>query len=284
MTQDLWKKLSIITTVLLVISLILCGNLWHQLNATKIQLNDTNAQLNAVKPGMDSLKAERDQIVSGYANLRKQINLRQAIGRDSQCFITPDAPEISAKVQEITGGYNPDELWKDYGRLFQWTMRNIEYSLDSPTPLLPESTSGALEWGKDFWRMPAETIRDGAGDCEDIALLLASLLLNYNQGRFPVWIVGVKTSGSKPKAHIAVAIPSENNQLTIFDIAAHYYTPFSTIGGFGSQDVPLAVDHWLTHLEQEMPGAQIYIIFSENLYQEFPSNQEFIDWASKFFT
>lgn len=284
MTQDLWKKLSIITTVLLVISLILCGNLWYQLNATKIQLNDTNAQLNAVKPGMDSLKAERDQIVSGYANLRKQINLRLAIGRDSQCFITPDAPEISAKVQEITGGYNPDELWKDYGRLFQWTMRNIEYSLDSSIPLLPESTNGALEWGKDFWRMPAETIRDGAGDCEDIALLLASLLLNYNQGRFPVWIVGVKTSGSKARAHIAVAIPSENNQLTIFDIAAHYYTPFSTIGGFGSQDVPLAIDHWLTHLEKEMPGAQIYIIFSENLYQEFPSNQEFIDWASKFFT
>lgn len=284
MKQGLWKKLFIIATVLLVISLILCGNLGYQLNDTKIQLIDTTAQLNAVKPGMDSLKAERDQILSGYANLRKQINLRQGIGRDSQCFITPDDPEISAKVLEITGSYNPDELWKDYGRLFQWTMRNIEYSLDSPTPLLPESINGTLEWGKDFWRMPAETIRDGAGDCEDIALLLASMLLNYNQRRFPVWIVGVKTSGSKARAHIAVAIPSENNQLTIFDIAAHYYTPFTTIGGFGSQDVPLAVDHWLTHLEKEMLGVHVYVIFSENFYQEFSSNQEFIDWASKLFT
>ena len=279
--QSLWKKLFIAVTVLLVISFALDASLWHQLNATKSQLNDTIAQLNAVQPGMDSLKAERDRVVSGYANLREQINLRLGIGQDSQSFITPDDPEISAKVQEITGGYSEEKLWKDYARLSQWTMRNIKYSLDSPTPLLPESVDGTLEWGKDFWRTPIETIRDGTGDCEDISLLLTSMLLNYNQRRFPVCVVGVKTSGPEPRAHVAVAILSENNQLSIFDIVGRYYTPFSTVGGFGSQDVPLALDHWLNHIKEEMPGAQIYVVFSENFYKEFSGNEEFIDWVSK---
>jgi len=279
--QGLWKKLFIAVTVLLVISLILGGSLWYQLNTTKIQLSDITAQLNAVQPGMDSLKAERDRVVEGYANLREQINLRLGIGQDSRSFITPDDPKISAMVQEITGGYSEEELWKDYARLFRWIMGNIKYSLDSPTPLLPESVEGTLEWGKDFWRTPVETIRDGTGDCEDISVLLASMLLNYNERRFPVCVVGIKTTGSKPRAHVAVAILSENNQLSIFDVVGRYYTPFSAVGGFGSQDVPLALDHWLNHIKKEMPGAQIYVLFSENFYQEFSGNQEFIDWASK---
>ncbi len=274
MIPGLWKKLFIGATALLVISLILGGSLWHQ-------LNDITAQLNAIKPGMDSLKAERDRILTSYANLRSQINLRLGIRQDGQRFITPDDPEISAKVQEITGGYSEEELWKDYGRLFRWIIRNIEYSPDSPTPLLPESINGILEWREDFWRMPVETLRDEGGDCEDIALLLASMLLNYNQERFAVWVVGVKTSGSKPAAHIAVAIPSKNNQLTIFDIATRYFTTVPNIGGLGSQEVPLAVDQWLAHLEEKLPGAQIHVVFSENFYQEFSSNEEFIDWASQ---
>jgi len=276
-----WKKLFIAVTVLLVISLSLGGILWHQLNATTIQLYDTTAQLYAVKPTMDSLQAERDQILSSYADMRRQINVRSGIKQDCQYFITPDDPEIAAKVQEVTNGYSSKYLWRDYGRLYMWIIRNIQYSLDSPTPLLPEYINGALEWRGDFWRMPVETLRDETGDCEDTALLLASMLLNYNQRRFPVWIVGVRTFGLKPEAHIALAIPCTNNQLTIFDMAAHYYTQFPVYGGFGSEYMPVAIYHWLKHLEEEIPGAQIYLAFSENFYREFSSTLEFIDWASK---
>ncbi|GAI09306.1 unnamed protein product, partial [marine sediment metagenome] len=54
---------------LLVVSLILDGILWNR-------LNDLTAQLNAIKPGMDSLKVEREQMLSDYASLRDEINLR----------------------------------------------------------------------------------------------------------------------------------------------------------------------------------------------------------------
>ncbi len=272
----LWQKLFIVAAVLLVGSLILGIGSWYQLNAIRTQLS-------AVRLEMDTLQAERDQMLNRYADMREQINLRLGIRQDGQSFITPDDSEISAIVQEITGGYAEEEIWGDYARLFQWVMRNVEYSLDSPIPLLPEFVGGTLEWGEDFWRTPVETIRDGTGDCEDMSLLLTSLLLNYNQRRFPVWIVGAKTTGPEPRAHIAVAIPSDNSQLTIFDIAGHYYSPFSNLGGYGSQDIPLALDHWLTHLEAEMAGAQIYVVFSENFYQEFSGNAEFIDWASQLF-
>ncbi|MFC2017535.1 transglutaminase-like domain-containing protein [Chloroflexota bacterium] len=288
---SLWKKLCIVATILLVISLILDGSLWYQLNTTRMQLNETTAQLNAIKPGADRFIAERDQILSSYTDLRRQINLRLGIGQDGQHFITPDEPEISTKVQEITGGYSEEELWQDFARLFRWINANISYSLDCPTPLLPESVNGTLEWGKGFWRMPVETMRDGAGDCEDTALLLASMLLNYNQRKFAVWIVGARNSGPNARAHIAVAIPSKNNQLVIFDMAAHYsstaprfYSEFPTVDGLGSLDVPLAVEYWLNHLEGEVPDAQMYVAFSENFYKEFSSNQEFIEWASKLST
>ncbi len=155
------------------------------------------------------------------------------------------------------------------------------YSLDSRTPILPESASGTLAWRGDFWRLPVETIRDETGDCEDTALLLASMLLNYNERRYPAWIIGLKTPGPEPKAHVAVAIPSTNIQLTIFDISGHYYTPFFNLGGFGSQYVPLALNRWLAHLGDDMPDAQVYMVFSENFYKEFSGNEEFIEWASK---
>jgi len=288
MLRGLWGKLFIVVTVLLVISIILGGSLWHQWDATSRQLNDTKAQLSAVKPEVDRLKAEQERMqaeqlrmLSGYANLKKQIELRLGIRQDGQCFITPDDPEISAKVQEITEGYSEDanEFWRDHARLFRWIVQNIEYSADSPTPLLPKSINGTLEWKKDFWRMPVETMRDGTGDCEDTAVLLASMLLNYTQREYTVWIVGIQTFGSTPKGHVAVALPIENNQLTIFDPATRYYTPFLTIAGLGSQEITLAVDDWLTHMEKEMLGAQIYVVFSEDLYQEFSTTKEFVDWV-----
>jgi dihydrofolate reductase len=283
MTQGLWQKLFVVAGVMLVAAIILGGSLWQQLNATETRLNDIEAQLSAVKPGIDSLKAEQEQMLSEYASLRRQIELRLGIGQDAQHFITPDDPEISAEVQEITGGYSTDakELWKDYASLLQWVVRNVKYSADSPLPLFPESTDGALEWRKDFWRLPVETMRDKAGDCEDMATLLASMLLSYTQQSHVFWVVGARTFDSIPKGHVAVAIPSENNNLTIFDPAGRYWTPFPTVGGYGSQEVSLAIKDWLAHLE-EMPDAEIYVVFSEKVYQEFSTTQEFIEWAYGF--
>ena len=105
------------------------------------------------------------------------------------------------------------------------------------------------------------------------------MLLNYNQRKFDVWIVGIRTFGSVPKGHVAVAIPVENRRLTILDPPSRYFTPFLTTGGIiGSLEVTPAIDDWLAHLNEEMRDAEIYVVFSEDFYQEFSTTEEFIDW------
>ena len=276
MTQNSFKRLFIIAAVLLVISLAVIIGLFYQLNSFRTQTDE----LNASRLEIDSLEAEKDRLLDTYADIRGQIDLRLGIGEDCQFFLTPDDPEISALVQEITEDFSEKGFWKDYQNIYRWIMKNIEYSRDSPTPLLPEAINGTLDWGKDFWRLPVETIRDGTGDCEDIASLLASMLLNYNQREFHVWIVGIRNDAPNPRAHVAVGLPLQKGQFAIFDIAARYYSPFARIGGFGTQYFPVALNHWLTHLEERVPDAYVYIVYSENFYKEFSSNEEFIDWAS----
>lgn len=280
MKLALGKNLFTVLIILLVISLSTSGALSYELYTTDAILHDTSNKLNAVQPTMDKLQSETDQLFNSYENFRKEINSRSANNQTAVSFITPDNPEVTSLVKSITKGFSDENLWDDYASMFQWVIRNIEYSLDSPTPVLPDSINGTLEWVNDFWRLPVETLRDKTGDCEDLALLLTSMMLNYNEGKYPVWIIGVRTQGDNAKAHMAVVIPSSDNQLTIFDVSGRYYTQFTDLGGFGSQDVPLALQHWLDHLKDEMPDAEVYVAFSVDFYREFTGNQEFLDWMT----
>jgi hypothetical protein len=274
MSPGLLKKLFVVVSVLLAVSLALGVWSFYQLNVLRNQIDLYARRLQMQDSGTEA------QILSGYAEIRRQINLRMGVGPNSRCFIMPDAPEVAAVVQEVTGGFSDTEFWKDFKELFRWMVRNVEYSRDSPIPVLPKSINGTLEWGSNFWRTPAETISDGAGDCEDHAALLTSMLLNYSQRRFPVWIVGVRNYGLDPRAHIAVAIPIKNNRLAIWDTSARYYTRFPEVADFGSRELPVAIDLWLKHLQDKVPNAQVYVAFSEDFYRIFSSNEEFIAWAA----
>lgn len=293
--QGLWKKSFIISTALLVITLVFFANLLYSLTATKTQLVNTSAQLESIQnrldsvtaqldslePDPNSLKAQNRWMLDSYAELRRQISLRSGKGPDVQLFITPDEPIISDKVKEIAGSYSEDvqEQWGDYERMSRWVMKNITYSQDTYTPVLPEQMSGTVEWEEGFWKMPAEAINDGAGDCEDMAVLLVSMFLNYNERRFPVWVVGIRNDGPEAKAHVAVAFPVENQQLTIIDPAGWYQTIFPVGWGLAAEPVRTAVDTWIAHWEEKMSGAYVYMAFSENIYQDFSNTQEFVHWV-----
>jgi len=53
-------------------------------------------------------------------------------------------------------------------------------------------------------------------------------------------------------------------------------------GVIGSLEVTPAIDDWLARLEEEMHDAQVYVVFSEDFYQEFSTTEEFIDWMYRF--
>ena len=57
--------------------------------------------------------------------------------------------------------------------MLNWIRGNIEYSYDSPLPILPLDLleGGDIEWFGEFWQYPAETIYFAHGDCVDQSLL-----------------------------------------------------------------------------------------------------------------
>ncbi len=79
-------------------------------------------------------------------------------------YITPDTAEMKAAVKVIFSS-----PWKkhynDFDALREWVATRISYKRDYD------------EHGiADYWQFPVETLERGTGDCEDIAVLLCSLL------------------------------------------------------------------------------------------------------------
>ena len=314
---SIWKRLFIVVIILFVSSSAFGGYFWYQLNVTrnqladtKVQLDNTLVELDATKVQLDNTKAqltdtetlldttqtqlvnteaqldiaknENSQMLNQYASLKGQIDVRLGLTpEDKQSFITPNNSLVSAKVLEVTGGYSgdTDKYWRDCERLYRWVVSNISYSYDSYMPVLPENISGDLIWCQGHWRMPEETLGDETGDCEDMAVLLASMLLNYNEGEYAIWVLGISSNVPEYKGHMAVAFPVQGGNLAILDPAGNYYT--GQYGALQPESISIAVNNWLSHWQREMPGAEIVKVFSEDVYEEFSSTAEFVTWAQE---
>ena len=253
-----------------------------QLGTTKAQLDATKTQLDITTVRLETEKNKNSQMLNQYASLKKQVNVRSGLTpEDRQGFINPSNSLVSAKVLEVTGGYSGSvsDYWRDCERLYRWVVSNISYSYDSYMPILPENMSDELIWRQEYWRTPEETIGDETGDCEDMALLLASMLRSYNEGEYTIWVLGISSNIPEYKGHLAVAFPVQGGQLAILDPAGNYYT--GQYGSLQSKSVSIAVNNWLSHWQREMPGAEITGVFSEDIYEEFSSTAEFITWAQE---
>jgi len=260
-----------------------------KLGTTKAQLVDTETQLDVTKTQLDmttiQLETEKNknsQMLNQYASLKEQVNVRLGdTPEDRQSFINPSNSLVSAKVLEVTGGYSGDvsDYWRDCERLYRWVVSNISYSYDSYMPILPESISGGLIWQQDYWRMPEETLEDETGDCEDMAVLLASMLRSYNEGKYQIWVLVIRSSVPEAKGHVAVAFPVQGGKLAILDPAGNYYT--GQYGSLQSESISVAVNKWLSHWQSKMPDAEIIGVFSEDIFEEFSSAAEFITWAQE---
>jgi len=259
------------------------GTAKAQLVDTEAQLDTTKNELTSTKSRLETAKNENSQMLNQYAGLREQINARLGLTpQDKQGFITPNNSAVSEKVEEITGGYseNVNEYWRDCERLYQWVVNNISYSYDSYMPVLPGDISGELVWQASCWRMPEETLEDETGDCEDMALLLASMLRSYNEPNYNVWVLLIRSSIPEDIGHAAVAFPVAGGRLTIVDPAGNYYTGYRN-RTLQSESASVAVSRWLSHWASEMPGAEIVEAFSETDYQQFSSTDEFLTWVKE---
>jgi len=251
-----------------------------KLSTTENQLEDTKSQLSGVTTQLTATQDENTRMTNNYSSLRAQIDLKLGRGEDSEKFITPNDPLVVARAIQIAGTYTQDanKLWRDYQRLYQWVVDNIKYNYDTNLPLLPMAMSGDLTWEQEYWRMPEETLNNKVGDCEDMAALLASLMLSYNNQQYGVWAIIIRNQDS---GHVAVALPVVGKELSILDPAGKYYTGYRA-NWLRSFEVGVAVSDWLAAWAPDMPGAKITAVFSDDFYKEFSGTQDFINWAKTY--
>lgn len=225
-----------------------------------------------------SLKQKITSIEEWYTSIKNQINLRSR-GENKRLFITPNDPMANDTVVQITGGWsntaNLEEYWDDLKKIYDWIVGNVKYGYDPTYPLMPE-IEGSIMWVNEFWKFPNETLRDMCGDCEDQALLLASMIRNYGNKKYAVWVIQW-VDGSL--AHLAVAVPVSRGDIAILDPTVNFYTK-DQYGRLVHKSSSLAVKEWIDYWSIRQKNIQITLVFSDTEYQTFLSTNEFIEWAS----
>jgi len=106
-------------------------------------------------------------------------------------YITPDTPEMKSLINSLFSS-----KWKSHYSNFdacrEWVAKNIRYKRDQ-----------VLYNVVDYWQFPLETLESGTGDCEDIAILLCSMLRSLGIPANQVYVaVGSPTGTDTAHAYI----------------------------------------------------------------------------------
>lgn len=249
------------------------------------QLTMLDSQIDLLNSKISSLQNERDLLNTrlrayedAYQNLRNEVNMRWD-ETNVKVFITPEDPSVREIVYAITGGWSNtsdwNEFWRDVKAMYDWVVNNIEYRHDSLYPILPYNPSETLSFINEMWQFPNETLKLRKGDCEDMAILLASMIYSYANMRYYVEVILIESSTS---GHAAVQLPVEGGELTILDPAGHYYTRGSR-GNLVSKDIITEINNWLNYWESVMGGdVHVARVFSSYVDITFSSTNEYISW------
>jgi len=154
-------------------------------------------------------------------------------------LVQPHDPRIVQLVGEVTGGYDGSvtDLYLDLQRLYEWVLRNVKYRRDPPSTVVTDLiyiallgervlvnfTSATVE---DCWQAATETLELRAGDCEDQAILLASMVrsyfLHYVGRDYACYVLIVEFADGG--GHGLVVVPVADRNVVILDPAGLYLT------------------------------------------------------------
>ncbi|MGF3573671.1 MAG: transglutaminase-like domain-containing protein [Candidatus Bathyarchaeia archaeon] len=249
-----------------------------QFSSLQTNYSSLSMQYDVLQASYDSLQNIYNLLISQYDQLRYQINLRSQ-HYDVTKFVTPNDPSVQQIVNQVTGGWsNPsdwDEFWADVKSLYDWVVNNIPYRGDGLFPVLPSSLSGSVDYRADMWQFPNETLNIKKGDCEDMAILLCSMILCYNGERYWTECVWITSSSS---AHVGVQIPVSGGKMVILDPAGPYFT--SEWGNIASKDISTEVNNWLNFWKSQGMGndVRVYRVFADYVDKTFSSTSEYTSW------
>jgi hypothetical protein len=225
--------------------------------------------------------------MTNYYALRDLIDQR-LMRANAAKFIIPDDPTVVSMAYNITGKTgnvtDPNEIWKDIKAMYNWVDNNIRYREDGLYPVLPNELtdikSKGLRQTDQMAQYPNETLTLKMGDCEDIAILLTSMIRAYfydgnSSYRYTVeciWITG------ESAGHVAVQIPYEGGKLVILDPIRDYYS-HDTLGDVALNNVSTELYNWMNIWRPSLGNdIHVYRVFSDYMDQFFDTTDEYLTW------
>lgn len=172
----------------------LTGN-YSQLQLSYQELNttyhDLKVEYDQLETAYQTLNAAYSSYREAYRQLVSAVNLHvDHPSQEEKLLITPEDPAVENKVHQITGGWSDPtdwtEYWADVKAMYDWVVNNIEYRYDGLYPILPENPSQSARQYGEMWQFPNQTLDLGRGDCDDMAILLCSMIYSY--GNMEYWV------------------------------------------------------------------------------------------------
>jgi transglutaminase-like putative cysteine protease len=233
------------------------------------------SRINELSAELGILNLTLNEYVDAYSSLRDSVNNRWS-GANASVFVTPDDPLVRGLVLNITGGWTDNsstaELFSDLKKLYDWVVDNIDYRYDGLYPVLPDKPMGNLRFVDEMWQMPSETLKLRMGDCEDMAILLASMIRAYGASAELI-VIENETIG-----HMAVQVPLGEGEIIILDPAGRYYTRNET-GALGPRDIWVEINSWLSYWANAgFMNTNVTRVFSDKIDKRFNSTEEYIEW------
>jgi hypothetical protein len=242
-------------------------------------INDENERL---EYSLGNLQNEYEEIfnelnnyIDQFSKIRREINSRVGLDGNLSRFVTYRDPAVVGWMLEITNGWsNPesmDELYLDYESMYSWVETVISKELDSPYPFIYADSTKQIGWVKHSVRYPNETISDFAGDCEDQAILLLSMIKAYNY-QSEAWCITIDWEGG---GHVGVAYPTGDGLLVILDPSQDYKSEFTSIG----EPIVVAVEDWINTFNYD--DVIVNSIYNDEIFLDFEDTSDFIDWFNE---
>ncbi len=187
------------------------------------------------------------------SEIEDKIDLYKKIAeRDPRVFITLDDPVVKAKVEEVTRLCRTREERQQ--AIFEYVRKETEYATEG-NPKKWSYPKPYLHFKSEFWQLPRETIEWGNGDCEDVSILLCTMMR----------IAGVPASDIRIVLGFA---PSEGvgHAWTEFKMGDHWYALESTCPTCNYMDKDYYYEVIISNLE-------VWGWFNDVEYHEFPQGK-----------
>ena len=237
----------------------------------------------SVQPELSNEEDEtvsREQILDSlYSNAsfnyEPSFSFQQLLHSDRTQYITSSDNIVSAVTSSVFhdtfNRSDTERIWTDLHTVYQWIRSNIQYHNDTY-----QGEDGIELTGVDVWQFPNQTILLGAGDCEDQAFLLTSLILNYCDSTFYVECLFLQSM--KGIGHVALYLPIQGDFICILDPATGYITS-RTNNALTSQPIEQEISHYLKFLSQLSNDLwSVSNVFSDDFSIIFSSTDEFTNW------